>query len=774
MRQRHLWTAAISAVAAATASGAQAQPANQENAAAAAQPAADATSEGGLQDIVVTAQRRSENLQRVPISVSAATTERLTNSGIQNTIQLAEVIPGLTFTFIAGNTQVRIRGVGTNAFGPGIENPAAIYVDGVYLASTAAALFNLANIERVEVLKGPQGTLFGRNATGGLVQIITPDPSFDFRGLGRVTYGNYDTGSVDLYATGAVSSTVAADMAVHYQRQGDGYGTNILSGKDVNRQDHDLIFRSKLMFQPQSGVKFVLTGDYSYNKGSAGLTIQQKPGVENIGVFEKLVTNRLDANPANDLPLVNHGGFYDINANVEPRGVTRSYGLSLHGTIDLGGIDLKSISSYRRTIFDEAFDIERMPQDFLRFDGTAKFKQLSQELQLSSNSGGPFVWTAGVYYFHSRDQWDPFGFTFGTAGAPFIFPGFTLVEQTIEDFVKTDSLAGYAQGTYEIMDGTRLTLGGRYTHEKREFGGTQQFIGFIGPVAIPLVPPGTPVPTPNLGIPSKVSFNNFSYRIAVDQEIADRILAYASYSTGFKSGGFNSQVPSNVPFKPEKLKAWEVGLKTELFDRRLRLNLAAFTYGYTNIQVNNYQPNGQLISNGAAARIKGVELEMLAQPVSGLTFNGSLAYTHDRFTNYPDADYNFLVPDCDFSIPNSSRVCRASANGNKLPGSPTFTASLGFNYEHELASGKLGLSGNVYHNSGFYGTTDNDPRIHQEDYQLVNSSIYWESADNLRVTLWGKNLFDKDYARNVIISSNAVSYVASAPRTYGVTIEQKF
>ena len=730
----------------------------------------------GLQEIVVTAQRREENIQRVPIAVSAATAEQLRSAGVTDTSQLAEVVPGLDFTYTAGSTEVRIRGVGTTSFGPGIENPTAVYLDGVYLAGQAGSLFSLANVERVEVLKGPQGTLFGRNATGGLVQIITPDPKFQTQGMARVTYGNYQTGGTDVYLTGGLSDTVAADVSLHYQHQGEGYGVNVNTGNDVNRLDDDLLVRSKVLFTPSERVKFVLAADYNYTHGSAALTLQQKPGLQNVGFFELFFTNRLQPDPTKYLPLINHGGYYDNNATIDPKAAFHIYGVSLTPSVDMGWAEFKSITAYRAIRFNDKFDIDRVPQDVFRFDGIAKWQQFSEELQLSSGKG-PLQWTTGLFYFHSKDQYDPFQFLFGKDGMPLLFPNtpFTSAAQVIEDGLTTDSAAAYAQATYEILPETHLTLGGRYTHEKRSVSGTQAFTAYVGAVAIPLVPAGTPFPTPGLGISDSLMSNNVSYRVALDRQLTPDIMAYVSFNTGFKSGGYNLTVPTNPAFLPEKLKAWEVGLKTELFNNRARLNLSAFTYDYRNIQINNFIATAPYISNGAAARISGAEAELLAEPARGLTIDASVAYTHDRFTNYPNADYNYVVPDCDYSNPSSSRVCQASANGNKLPGTPTVTASLGARYEIYAGQGKWGVSSNIYHNSGFFGTTDNDPRIFQPNYRVLNASIFWEPvADKYRLTLWGRNLLGQHYARNVYISSGQVTYQAASPLTWGLTAEARF
>ncbi|HEX8446746.1 MAG TPA: TonB-dependent receptor plug domain-containing protein, partial [Sphingomonas sp.] len=221
-----------------------------------------------VEDIVVTAQRRGENLQKVPIAITAITAARLEAVGVDDSRDLAVLTPGLQAPSQAGYFQPRIRGVGTSSVGPGLENPVAVYVDGVYLASSAASLFSYSGIDRIEVLKGPQGTLFGRNSTGGLIQVVTRDPKGGFEGKASATYGNYQDFIGDLYVAGGTSDAAAIDFGIRYETQGKGYGTNVALGRETNRRSDDLSLRSKLLLRPTDTLTLRLSGDYEYNKGS--------------------------------------------------------------------------------------------------------------------------------------------------------------------------------------------------------------------------------------------------------------------------------------------------------------------------------------------------------------------------------------------------------------------------------------------------------------------------------------------------------------------------
>lgn len=359
--------------------------------------------ETGLEEIIVTAQKRSENLQNVPVAITAVSSARLAASNITSAADIGAVTPSLSLTQVAGTLQPHIRGVGTSSSGPGVENPVAMYLDGVYIASGSSSLLTLNNIERVGVLKGPQGTLFGRNATGGLIHVITRDPAHDPAGSVEVGYANYRTINANAYMTAGLSDTVAADLAVRYEHQGDGWGTNLFNGRDVNRTDHDLTLRSKWLFEPGDATKIRLAIDYSDRKAyDAQHWIPGYPITFN--------------NPFFGGPY-DQGGPYDINKNVDEDSRLRSGGASLQINHDLGAVALQSITAYRKAKYNFDLDLDLTPVALIRCCGTVRAEQLSQEFQLSSTGGGPFKWVAGVYLFAAKDR------TLPEPGVPVSPPG---------------------------------------------------------------------------------------------------------------------------------------------------------------------------------------------------------------------------------------------------------------------------------------------------------------------------------------------------------------
>ncbi len=721
----------------------------------------------GLEEIIVTAQRRDENLQKVPIAVTAISAARLETSGVNSSLDLQTVTSGLQIRMTQGAALPTIRGIGSASVGPGIEYPVAFYVDGVYQASSAGNLLSLNNIERIEVLKGPQGTLFGRNATAGLVQIITSTPSHDLSGKADISYGRYQTGGVDLYVTGGLTDTLAADLAVHYTAQGEGYGRNLANGKSVYRDDHDLALRSKILWEPDDRTTLTIAGDYAHKRSSTLFTINITPG--QIGLF-----NSLNAAVYKD-PIVDYGGFYNINQDTQPLGVIKSWGLSLQAQHDLGTMQLKNIVAVRQTRLKEVIDLDFTPYDYVASAASGpRWQQFTEELQLSSNGTSRFKWTTGLYYFHAHDSWDPLNTYFGARGAATLFqiPAPSIEINTFAT-QRTDSVAAYGQGSYELLDTTRLTVGGRYTRERRGISGNSIF----SVVGLGFPPVVSPVPAPTSGIPRKISADNFSYRIALDHNFSPGILGYLSYNTAFKGGGYNIlSAAINPPFLPERVKTAEAGLKLETSGKRLRINTSVFYTDYKNIQVTSYTGTSLIISNGAGAEIYGADMDIEARVMNELTLFSGLSLIHDRFTSFADADFSYLVPGCNFANPGASRICQASAKGNKLQNAPTFSGNVGFDWHHGLEQGFIDLSSNLSYNSGWYGTADNNPVNRQRRYALLSAALSWQPGRRpLKLTLWGKNLTGQRYSlARYTGGNNDFLQSAAAPRTYGAKLGVEF
>jgi len=716
-----------------------------------AAPPSSSDTADSLTEIIVTAEKRAENLQTVPIAITAISGDALQTSGVRTTAELGLVTPGLTVITAAGFVLPHIRGVGTTAYGPGLENSVATYLDGVYFTSGLASLISLNNVSQIEVLKGPQGTLFGRNATGGLIQITTKDPQFTFAGQADIGYGNYQTSVGDLYLTGPVSSTLAADLAVRASTQQQGYGRNIFNGESVYKTDRDIALRSKWKWAPSDSTTAVLSVDYEETAGSSNSTFTAFPGATNL--FELLGV-------VPPLPALGH---YDINADFQPYDTFKGGGASVRLLQDVGFAQLQSITAYRHSQYSIGFDADGTSEPIETIPLVHQLDtQYSEELNLSSNAGGRVQWVTGLFYLHAKAQYDP---SEVLLGGPLQIPlpgGLPPIDQIdIQGKQTTDAYAAYVQATIGLTSSDHLTLGGRYSQERRGLTGSEPAFLVGG------IPIGSLIPQVDASVTSKRP----TYRLSLDHQFNDDIMAYASFNTGFKSGGFNVGVPSDPAYKPEVLKAYELGLKTRFLDNRIRFNTAAFYYDYKDIQVGHFVLGQLGYYNGAAAKLYGLDSDIEALVAPGLSLTAGVSLIHDYFSDFPNAVTYTPVPV--FGPGGPTLLTSASATDHNLPITPSETFNVGIDYRHQVATGVGNLDVTYAHNGGYAFAPDNILR--QSAFNTVNASLAWSTAnDGLTISLWGKNLTN-NFVANVVLTAAPGSLAAYLPpRTYGILIGTKF
>lgn len=689
-------------------------------------PQVEENEAGGLEDIVVTAQKRSERLQDVPIAVTVFSGEALSAKGVTNVMDLITVAPGLTYTQIIGTASPRIRGIGTSASQSGLENSVSTYVDGVYYASASSSVLSLNNIEQISVLKGPQGTLFGRNATGGLIQITTRDPEQSFSGNMALGYGNNDTIDATLYATGGITPTLAADVAVYYHNQRDGYGRNLTTGSEVSKTK-DLNFRSK--WKLQAGDDTVLTLGLDYGR-LRGVLPSRRPTYDSLPTPGPRFT----------------GGKFDIYTPVDPYYRNDQGGVSLNATHHFGDLDLVSITAYREAkteIFFQIFGTTAQNSTSLNHN---KDRQFSQEIQLVSTGSGPLKWNIGAFYFKYKGGYYDIDFNI-----PPLTQNFTTEQQT-------ESVAGYAQATYKLSEATSFTGGIRYTRETKDFDGT----GTITTRASGAIATFSP-------ISGRITYQRPTWRLALDHHLDEDILVYASYNRGFKSGGFNPSVFNSLqPIKPETLDAYEIGLKSDLLDRKLRINGAAFYYDYSNIQLTRFVDGLPILTNGPTAKIYGLDADLTARPADSLTLTAGISYIHARFGSFPGAQFTTPLPG------GGNLVFQGDARGNRLPLTPDWTLDLGADYEILLPRGSLLISAQYFHNDGWFAEAEN--RLRQKAYDMFGGSVRWNVGDDQRLSLtaWGKNLTNQAIATQFQAQAQADNITVGAGRSFGVTAGLKF
>lgn len=684
-------------------------------------------------DILVTAQRRAERLQDVPVSVTAVTATQLATANVNTTAALLNVTPALTFSNVNGYLQPRLRGVGNSSSGAAVENSIATYVDGVYISSATGALLDLNNIERVEILKGPQGTLFGRNATGGLIQIVTRDPQSTFSGNMTVGYANYGTIRGNAYVTGPISSNLSADLAVSGTHQARGYGRNLVIGGDANRLKHDITLRSKILWTPGDSTQIRLAADYNNNL-SSNPTIELLPGAASP-----------DYRDNSGVPIRVQHRPWDAVTNRNARQSLKAFGTSLNIQQDIGDLTLTSISAYRRTVSDKLFDSDYTPANANVIHFRQSDHQYSQEFQLAYNVG-KLKSVVGLYYFRLNSAYAPFETFIGLPVSRI---------NTMRDSLSNESFAAYAQATYEVLPRTNLTLGIRYTTERRTIEGSiTALTTATGATAV------TPIPDDSFrkNIPT--------WRIALDHKFSDNIMGYVSWNRGFKSGGFNSTTPLTPSYRPESLDAYEVGLKSQLFDRALRLNIAAFYYDYSDVQVNSLVGAVGIIYNGAAARIYGLDLDGEVRASSRLSFTFGMTLLDDKFTSFPAAVIGQLQPDGTYT----TRL--GSAAGNRLPFAPDATLAAGLLYRAPVANGEAQFAVNEVYNSGYRTQADNVLR--QGSFHMLGASIAWtDQSGRYTVRAFADNLLN-EAVRGYAVISNKAAGTYLPPRTYGGALTVRF
>ncbi len=715
--------------------------------------AANTPAEG---EIIVTAQKRSESLQTVPISITALTGDTLAASGIQDTERLSTLTPGLIVQrSVVG--KISIRGVGNENYTISGDPGVAVHSDGVYVARAAAGLFDLFDIARVEVLRGPQGTLYGRNATGGVINVLpnTPDASA-LHASAAGEYGNYDYFRLEGMVNAPLGGGWAARVAGLYSKR-DGFTKN--TNADASRRGFDS-FDSKDIWAVRGQVAY--DGDSPLK---ARLSVEYLKDDSNLPAYKYL--NRPNALPTADFGGFGPGDLRTVNQGIElqipgaSRGVgtdadvfkTDQLGVSLHLDYDFGNVTLSSISGYRDTKFNYLDDGDGSDVFYVNYIQQDKSKQYSQELQLSGTVGS-FDWLIGGFYFHEKGtSFIALPFTFG-----FDLPFFIQIDGS----ARTDALAGYTELRWQATDRLKFTIGGRYSHEKRAAKYRYE-VNFGAPN----------VTNPDL----EATFNAFTPRFVVDFKATDHINLYASATRGFKSGGFNL-LAVQPGFNPEKVWSYEAGFKSTFAGGKGSLNGNVFYYNYKDIQVGQIVNLSSVLTNAAKATVKGAEIEFLARPVPALEIGATLAYLdakYDRFcTGDPTQPAAPVNPNCSTANP-------IDLAGNRFPRAPEWTVTTSAQYTADLGhDSTLMLRADLRLQSLTYFTQFNRRLVSQPSYEVVNArATYTLPGGRFSIGGFVNNVFNKTYFNEVLESGAfnpqlvAQAYVAP-PRTYGVTAGVKF
>ncbi|MDB5699120.1 MAG: TonB-dependent receptor [Alphaproteobacteria bacterium] len=707
---------------------------------------AQAQDTGGIEDIVVTATRREERLQDVPVAVTAITSSTLASAGVSGLRDLTVVVPGFQGGRNATVNQPTIRGVGSSGVGMADESNVATYVDGVYQPFSFTSAQDLVEIERVEVLRGPQGTVFGRNATGGLVNVITPDPKFETEGHADVRIGRFrqDTTSVEGrgYVTTGLTQTMAVDAAVLYRDTGDYLKDLVRPGNKLGGTK-SLSLRSKLLVQPSDAMRFVFTAGYQDLESSQNSVIPYKG----------------DTNGRRFPGYINVTSPWEVSNNQIPQSDFDRLNLALQTQFDLGFASLQTTTGYQKVHVAQNTDSDASNIFLGQIPFTASGKSWSQEVRLLSTNPGRLKWILGFYAFDLTTGWKNIR-VMSSSGAP----GAPIATTRLDPNAKTRSYAGFGEATYELVDTVFLTGGVRYSTEKRKFSQTVN--------GVPLSPTFGPSPRFPAGNVAKVDFNKWTYRFALRWNFSDRGNIYASYGTGFKSGVFNELSTSPIAVRPETIKAWEGGVKIDPLPW-LRTNLSVFHYDYADLQVQVRQPGAIVytLQNAANAELYGGELEITAAPTPDLNLRAAATYLHAEYTNFPGAPA--FVPNPDGLGGNIDNRALGDASGRRMIRSPRHTFSAGFDWGHDLGGGRFGVNGSIYHTTRLFYDVIN--QFSQDPYTTISGEISWTTPDEAwRFSLWGRNLTNEAIIQNLRVGSVGTDAIYDRPREVGVGASFRF
>lgn len=845
------------------------------------------TNEGaGIAEIVVTAQRREENLQDVPVSVSAFSAEQLAARGTTDASRLEGMVPGFTFGRSGSDARPAMRGVRTENVGVNGDTTIGFFVDGIYQSRASQATSGFVDIERVEVQRGPQGTLYGRNTFGGNISISSARPVLGaFKGGLDLTVGEDGRFRSDAFINAPLGDTVAIRLAGSYEKS-DGWVKNINPLGNNLFDDDNRYFRATILFEPNDAFSASIKFDYSTRKGAGGSAFGYKLAGTYFDVASRqqlynatpvfgLNTRGGNRDGVNDalpggtstsdlgVPIAAPGDAYTIDTDQPTLLDLESKAWTGNLAYDLGGVTLKSITGYTdfgaiRTS-DTDFSGNQVGIDFQ----DTRAKTFSQEVQLlSSDKGSKLTWVLGGYYFK-----DKLTGIFINQQLPRIIrnvtPNLNLAQNGggfyDQQRAKTESIAFYGQATYSLTDQLRFTAGIRYTEDTKNFAFANAN-AILPTSGTPPVPQGTaitlatgPIPDSAFGVQGAptnctytsiplprsgfqclaanttvltgatydtAKFKKTTWRLGIDYDISEDNLLYASVSTGFRSGGFNSgQGPAALQptFAPETVTAFEVGSKNRFADNTVQLNLAGFYNRYNALQEQRQVPQGgttlSIIENSGKARAYGAEAELIWKPVRALEIGANLAWLDAKYTEYNQVPAPFgtsiLVTDASVTTPtivNGVQIAAAGQrrvfapgydcglisgtggvgqpaaafgcdiSGNSIPHSPKWTGAVFAGYEIDLGgAGTLTPFAMLTFSSSFYGQPFNSILEKQEGFSKLDLRLTWAYNENFSIQAYVNNVTDKQTATRFVWGGGGALQASYAPpRQWGLRGSVRF
>lgn len=750
-------------------------------------PVVSLASDSRIEEIVVTAQKRESDLQTTPIAISAMTAENIEERRIDSMRDVQHIAPSLVFSQINTGVMMAVRGVGTDINTFSTEGGVSLFVDGVYQARTHIQNSAFFDLDRIELLRGPQGTLYGRNSTGGSVNIITKMPSFEPEAKIGVTLGEF--GLVETHVSGSMpltEDTLAVRGSFSYV-ENDGWVDNKTLDKDVGGEE-DTSGRLSLLWTPTDNFEMVVRGSWAENDSEGPILIYSAeqlvpPTLTSPGnpggvlVFPQAALGGASFQQVFGLTLPSPGTVnFDRDDTFQNRPTENRFEYnSLSNTIKWQispSLTLSSITAYVESDSKRSDDLDGSDIDFFKSDIRRVSEQFTQEFNLSGLAFDERLdWIVGVFYMsEDADQRQEFVFPsqqpffeallgIFSIGGP-LPPGSLAAFGTHLDGVTTDvrpfvdfdmnlettSYAGYMQGTWHFSDRVRGTAGLRYTKDERD-ATISAAANISGNVC---------TNQENNG-----EWSDTTYRVGVDWDVSDTTFAYITHSKGFKSGGYNSGLCENE-FEPENIYATEIGVKTTL-QQKLQLNTAAFYYDYEDLQTRQIINNASQVGNAAKAEIYGLEVEATAYLFENLTLNAAVTWLHAENEEYSVSD------------PMFPGLGIQDLEGKELLRAPDWRANAGIEYNFDLGGkGGLLLRYEVTHSDNLHYDVFNNDFTEQEAYTVANLRMTWranQNTDGLVVQAFVENATDEEYVEGHLPSSfygGVVSHFGT-PRWFGVS-----
>lgn len=679
-----------------------------------------------LEEITVTAQRREQSLQNVPIAVTALSADTIERRQIVDTKQVVFNVPNLTGNSNVGQqtaTTFFLRGVGTTESLATVDTTVAVYVDDVYVARQGVNNFNLFDVERIEVLRGPQGTLYGRNATGGAVKIISKQPSAEPELNLDTAFGNFDRYRVKVSGNTPLIADRLFFRGSVLTEQGDGYTKNVTLNKDVNDLDYQGA-RGAFRYVFSEDADLTFTADWSRDRQN--------------GLYGSDIGN-VSRPSTRDLFRVTSGEDIDNTAE--------TYGASIHVDWSINDSwNFESISGFRETTQEYNLDISDQPVPIFRLSTDTESTQYSQEFKFSGRFGERANLTTGVYFFYEQsdvflqDDFAPLG---DGPRQPI------LVSDRFYD-VTTESYALYAQVDYDITDNLIATVGGRYTVDEKSIEANQIINGAQG---------FNDAALEGLGVDLEPDFDEFTPKLGLDYAFSDNLNAYISYTRGFRSGGWQARVNNAAQFlnfPAEIVDSFEAGTKATLLGGRLTWNVAAFLTDYSDLFNSVPGADNTFLVATADAEIIGLESELTYRASNWL----------DLFANFGllETEYEDLIPSVDAQL------------GEELQRAPALQAKVGFSIDYPLDNGDLLINSDVFYTDDYYTNPQNGPFAETGSFALVNASLgYRFGGGKYTVSVNCRNCFDKEYFDSILSfpTSGFVVVYPGAPRFYELAISAR-